>query len=275
MKRFRTPLTIALGLVAFFGIAEPLRSVSVSPMAVYIDHRTRSGELTLFNPGTRTEEIRIDFAFGYPQTDENGAVFVPITEEAPAGEPSALSWLSAFPQRLRLEPGQRQVVRILARPPADLSPGEYWARARVHSSGGQPSIERREGEVGMQIELNTVIVVAVNYRNGEMSTGVVVDEARARFVGDSIVYEVQASRTGNAAFLGRLLIETIDYEGRVLASAEEVLPVYRTMRRRIAFPRPAEGFPTRARYTIDTERDDLPPGGVIPTEPVVREVFIR
>ena len=127
----------------------------------------------------------------------------------------------------------------------------------------------------MQIELNTVIVVAVNYRNGEMSTGVVVDEARARFVGDSIVYEVQASRTGNAAFLGRLLIETIDYEGRVLASAEEVLPVYRTMRRRIALPRPAEGFPTRARYTIDTERDDLPPGGVIPTEPVVREVFIR
>jgi hypothetical protein len=275
MKHQRTTLASVCALVAFLGFAAPLRSVSVTPMAVYIDHRSRSGELTLFNPGTRPEEIRVDFAFGYPQTNEDGAVFVPVMDEAPPGEPSALSWLSAFPQRLRLEPGQRQVVRILARPPSDLSPGEYWARIRVHSSGGQPPLEANQGDVGMRIELNTVVVVAVNYRNGPVETGVTVEDARARIVGDSIIHEVHVSRTGNAAFLGRLLIEMLDHEGRVLVSTEEVLPVYRTMRRRIGLPRPSEGFPTRARYTIDTERDDLPPGGVIPTEPVVREVYIR
>jgi hypothetical protein len=275
MKPHRTAIAGAVALVASLILAEPLKSVSVTPMAVYIDHRTRSGELTLYNPGTRTEEIRVDFAFGYPQTDDRGAVIVPISEEAPPGEPSAVGWLNAFPQRLRLEPGQRQVVRILARPPVDLPVGEYWARARVHSTGGQAPLEARQGEVGMQIELATVIVLAVNYRNGPVTTGVSANAAPARFVGDSIVHEIQVSRTGNAAFLGRLLIEIIGDEGDVLSTVEEVLPVYRTMARRIAVPRPEKGYPTRARYTIDTERDDLPAGGVIPTEPVVREVFIR
>jgi hypothetical protein len=119
------------------------------------------------------------------------------------------------------------------------------------------------------------VVIAVNYRNGEVSTGVEIERSSAREVGDSLALEVRASRRGNAAFLGRLLIEIIGDEGDVLSSTEEVLPVYRTMHRRITLPRPASGYPTRVRYTIDTERDDLPPGGVIPTDPAVREVYIR
>jgi P pilus assembly chaperone PapD len=267
---------ISLGVVVLsFLFAIPLKSVSVSPMAVYIDHRTRSGELTLFNPGTTPEEIRIDFAFGYPQTDESGRVVVKLSEEAPDSEPSAVPWLSAFPQRLRLQPGQRQTVRFLARPPADLPEGEYWARARIHAESGQPPLESRQENVGVQITLNTVVVVAVNYRNGEMSTGVVMDASDAWSRNDTTFHEVHVERTGNAAFLGRLLIELLGENGDVLDAAEEVLPVYRSMDRRFIMPPVDNGVPVRVRYTVDTERDDLPPGGVIPAERVVREVTIR
>lgn len=271
----RTARSSATCLVLLIAFATPLQSVSVSPLAVYLDHRSRSGQLTLFNPGTRPEEIRIDFAFGYPRTDEKGLVTVPLSETAPPGEPSAVPWLSAFPQRLRLQPGQQQTVRILARPPADLPEGEYWARARIHAEGGQPPLESREGDVGIQIALNTVVVVAVNYRNGSMQTGVTMHEADAWARNDTTFHEVRVERTGNAAFLGRLLIELLDERGEVLDAAEEVLPVYREMHRRFMMPPVDEGVPVRVRYTVDTNRDDLPPGGVLPAEPIVREIPIR
>jgi hypothetical protein len=253
----------------------PLKSVSVAPMAVYIDHRGRSGEITLFNPGSRVEEIRVDFAFGYPQTDASGKVVVPLSEVAPEGEPSAVPWLSAFPQRLRLQPGQRQTVRILARPPAGLPEGEYWARARIHAEGGQPPLESRIDGVGVQIDLNTMVVIAVNYRNGAVNTGVVVDEPDAFLRNDTTFHEIRVERTGNAAFLGRMLIEVLDDDGVVLGEAEEVLPVYRVMHRRFITPPVEGGVPTKVRYTIDTNRDDLPRGGVLPAEPIVREIPIR
>jgi hypothetical protein len=40
------------------------RAVTVSPNALFIDSRTRSGVLTLYNPGTTAEEIEITFSFG-------------------------------------------------------------------------------------------------------------------------------------------------------------------------------------------------------------------
>jgi hypothetical protein len=269
----RVLLMVAVALAVAVG---PLFSVSVSPMAVYLSDRERTGTMTLYNPGSRPEEIEIEFAFGYPQTDADGNIQVPLSPEAPAGEPSAVPWLSAFPRRLVLQPGQRQVVRVLARPPADLADGEYWARALVRSRGGQEPIEARQGDVGIQIDVETLIVVAVNYRNGEMTTGLDVRDAGAASVSDSTIARITLERTGNAAFLGRLLVEALDERGDVIVSSEQVVAVYRTLSPRIAIPTPANGpRPVTVRYTLDTERSDLPPGGALPMERVVHEAPVR
>ena len=90
------------------------------------------------------EEIDIAFAFGYPQSDSVGNVTVPFTDSVPAGEPGAVPWLRAFPRRLVLQPGQQQVVRILAQPPENLPDGEYWGRVMVASIGGQPPIQQQQ-----------------------------------------------------------------------------------------------------------------------------------
>jgi hypothetical protein len=171
-----------------------------------------------------------------------------------------------------LQPGQRQVVRIVARPPPGLEEGEYWGRALVHSKGGVPPIEAGRQGVDVKIDVETVVVVAVNYRNGEVSTGLEVSSAVAALVPDSTVATIDLARTGNAAFLGRLLVEALDDQGTVLGEREEVLAVYRTLRRRVAIPVSSGAVPARVRYTMDTHRDDLPDRGVIPTEPVVFEI---
>lgn len=260
--------------MGIFVLLSTLRAaaVSVSPVALYIDDRTRTGALTLYNPGTRPEEIRLEFGFGYPVSDEEGNITVPVVAEAPEGEPSALPWLRAFPSRLILEPGQRQVVRVMVQPPAELPDGEYWARVLVRSRGGQPPIEEQRGGVAVQIDVETVVVVALSYRNGEVSTGIEVAEAAATLSGDTVSATIDLHRTGNAAFLGRMRAEVLDEQGRTLAAHEEVLAVYRDMLRRFSVGVPQGSVAHRVRFTIDTQRDDLPPGGALPAEPVVVEV---
>lgn len=239
------------------------RAVTVSPNALFIDSRTRSGVLTLYNPGTTAEEIEITFAFGYPRSDLAGAISVALADSAPAGEPSVLGFVRAFPRRLRLEPGQRQTVRILMQPPAGLAEGEYWGRVLIHSRGGRPPVEQQQGGIHMQIDLETVIVGAVNYRNGAVKTGVTVDSARAATVaaGDSVRVVADLRRLGNAAYLGHLTLELVGADGRVIGSAEEDLAVYRTLRKveSIAVPPHTSLAGASIRYRFTTERPDIDP----------------
>ncbi|HEU4453013.1 MAG TPA: FAD-dependent oxidoreductase, partial [Longimicrobium sp.] len=193
LRTRRSPRLAALllsVLAALAGTAREAAAVSVSPTALYIDSRTRTGILTLYNPGSLPEEVTLDFAYGFPQADSAGNVSVPLTREPAAGEPSALGWMRAFPRRLLLQPGQRQVVRVMVEPPADLPDGEYWARLVISSRGGQPPIEQTQGEVRLQLNVTTSLVIAANYRKGDVRTGVRLATAEARRDGGDVVLEL-------------------------------------------------------------------------------------
>lgn len=246
-------------------------AVAVSPNALYIDHRTRSGTLTLFNPGSLPEEITLSFAYGYPRSDAEGRITVPLDSVAPAGEPSVLPWVRAFPRRLRLEPGQRQVVRILVSPPAGLAPGEYWGRIRIHSTGGQPPIEQTvDGNVRTSVSVAMEIVAPVNYRNGDVRTGVRVRQKAVRATPEGAELTLDLEREGNAAFIGRVRAQLVAPDGRVVAEAEDGVAVYRDLRKVLLVPlpeaRPLRGY--RVSFTLDTERPDLPPESVLSAPPV-------
>jgi P pilus assembly chaperone PapD len=267
-------LLAALALLA--GTAAPAHAVSVSPTALYIDSRTRTGVLTLYNPGTLPEEITVDFAYGYPQSDSAGNVSVATTREPAAGEPSAMAWMRAFPRRLLLQPGQRQVVRVLVEPPGDLADGEYWARVLISSRGGQPPIEQTQGDVRLQLNVQTTLVMAANYRKGDLRTGVEVTAASAGRTADGVQLQVDLSRSGNAAFLGRMRAELLDARENVVATLYDDVAVYRTMRRRLTFAVPASAAGAlTVRIHIDTEREDLPPGGALPAPPIDQRIPVQ
>ncbi len=264
--------TLAAALALLACAAGRAHAVSVSPTALYIDSRTRTAVLTLYNPGSLPEEITIDFAYGYPQADSAGNVSVPTTRTPPAGEPSAMAWLRAFPRRLLLQPGQRQIVRVLVEPPANLAEGEYWARILVSSRGGQPPIEQTQGDVRLQLNVTTTLVMAANYRKGDLRTGVAVTASEARRTADGVRLQVDLTRTGNAAYLGRMRAEQLDTRGTVLATLNDDVAVYRGMRRRLTFAVPAGATPASVRIHLDTEREDLPPGGALPAAPVDQRI---
>ena len=270
----RIALLVALLLA---GLATRAAAVTVSPSALFIDSRSRTGTLTLYNGGILPEEVEVSFAFGYPVSDSVGTINVELRDTASSGEPSIVPWLRAFPRRLVLQPGQRQVLRVLVQPPADLAEGEYWGRVLVRARGGQPPIEQTNGDVRVQLNVETVIATALMFRKGAVQTGITVQDARAETTPQGVQLTVDVARQGTAAYLGRVRAQLVAPDGRVQAEVEDAVAVYRTLRRRFVFPAPDGGLRPgyTVRYTFDTERPDLPAAGPVRAAPVAGAVAVR
>lgn len=245
-------------------------AILVAPHALFIDHRTRSAQLFLVNPGVVPEEVTIDLRYGYPDTDSTGNVYVRLFDSIPPGAPAATAWLRAFPRRVVVQPNERQTVRILASPPADLGDGEYWSRLLVTArqvEGITPGADTTV-RAGVAVEVRTVL--SVTYRKGSVRTSVERSEFRPSLTRDTLTVWVGLRRGGNAAYLGTLVISVVDLAGRVRARWDTPLAVYHDLRRRFVFPletalEPGSYF---VRMRLTTQRDDLDQRNILPAPAV-------
>jgi P pilus assembly chaperone PapD len=275
MLRLASAGALAAALIAL--PTAPAGAVTVSPTAVYISAKSPSALLTLINTGSRAEEIELSIGFGYPVSDSLGVLRVDIVDTAATGEPSLTSYLRVFPRRLVLQPGQRQVVRVMVTMPPGAGDGEYWGRVLVKSRGGEPPIEQAQGDVKMQLSLETTFATAVFYHKGDVKTGITVPAVSAKPLRDGAELTIDLKREGNSAFLGRVHADLVDASGKTVAEVEDVVAVYRALRRRFEIrstaPIPAGAYSVR--YVVDTERPDLPSQGPIKAVAVRGTVEVR
>jgi len=261
-------------LAALFLILPALaeaQGVVVAPHAVYIDHATRSGSLSLYNPGEEPVEVTLSFGFGIPVTDSAGTIRIELLDVAPAGEPAATAWLQAYPRRVSIPPQQRQTIRLLATPPAQLPDGEYWARLVVEARGGTVPVSGAPDSGAIRVGLNLIVrtVIAVVYRKGVLTTGVTLAPITASHEGDSVAVRVPLTRTGTAAYLGTARAQVIDARGQVAGQTERSIAVYHVLDPRLDVP--VDSLPPgryKVRVEVTTTRADLPPGIPLPAPPV-------
>src|SRR5260370_31289531 len=135
----------------------------VATLAVFIDHRLRSGSVLVYTPGAEPVEVTISTIFGYPVTDSTGAITLRTVDAPDSTLPSALAWIQAFPRRLTVAPRERQTVRLLARPPAGLADGEYWLRMVIAAQAGRVPIsgvtDTTAVPLGLTLEVGTILAV--------------------------------------------------------------------------------------------------------------------
>ena len=270
-------LKVAAGVVLLAALAPAIiEAVYVAPTAVFMDDRADAAQVTIGNSGDTPEEATVELKFGFPDADSAGTPFVRIVDDPGPGYPSAADWIRAYPQRVRLAPRSQQVVRLLARPPADLPDGEYWTRLIVTGRGA--SIPVQGADSGLRAGVNLVIrlVASVTYRKGKASTGVAVRDLGAEAEGDSLTVWAHLERLGNAAFLGTADVEVVAGPDSVVRRWSSALAVYVPMRRRFAFPLDslAPGD-YRIRLRLRTERPDLPADRVLQAPTVTDSVAVR
>lgn len=273
-------MRLRAALVALLALVAPAASIAaqgvlVAPQGVAIDHRVRSGSFEVYNPGTERVEVAVATIFGYPVSDSTGRTTL-LTLDAPdSTAPSAAKWITAYPRRLVLGPGERQTIRLFARPPQALADGEYWTRVVVaaRKAGGGDAAADTVVRAGIALEVRTII--AAWYRKGSLATGLAVDSVpAARVAGDSIIVRPWLRRTGSAAYIGTLNAALVDSSGRTVAKVKQQLAVYTALSPRLALGAPARLAPGRyvVRLDINDDREDLRREQRVPAPPVSRTI---
>ena len=261
--------SLAAAAAAALLAAAPLASTSlhaqgvlVAPQGIVIDHRTRSGSFELYNPGTEAAEVTISTLFGYPVSDSTGRTTLATFDAPDSTQPSAASWVQAYPRRLTLRPSERQTVRLFAKPPANLPDGEYWTRLVVTAKGAPVAVgglgDSAAVKAGLSLEVRTV--VAAWYRKGAVQTAIKMSDAKAALLpgGDSLEVRLRFQRQGNAAYIGTARGSLVDSAGKEVGAFRSQLAVYYDLAPRYTIP---VGALPPGRYTLrlqaDVERDDL------------------
>ncbi|HXV86946.1 MAG TPA: hypothetical protein VD793_09615 [Gemmatimonadales bacterium] len=250
-----------------------IEAIFVSPTAVFMTHRSPSAQVTVGNTGDRPEEAEIELQFGFPDTDSTGTPFVRLIEFPGPQFPSAAAWIRPFPRRVRLEPGDRQVVRLLATPPADLPDGEYWSRMIVTGRGASLPIVSTDSAVQAGVSLEIRLVTSIVFRKGTVTTGITVSDLTAEPTGDSLVVWARFTRLGTGAYLGTATFEAVNAGGVTERSWPSVMAVYYPQHRR--FNLPLGGLAAgqyRLRLTLTSERSDLDRGQALPAPTVTDSV---
>jgi P pilus assembly chaperone PapD len=274
-------LTIGALLVALvFPVPALAQGVLVAPHSVVMDHRTRSGSLSLYNPGDDPAEVTLSTFFGYPVTDSAGEFELKTVERPDPSMPSAAGWIEAFPKRMVLQPKERQTVRLLARPPARLADGEYWARLMVAAKGGTVPVGGVDSASGVTVGLNLEVrtVLPLQYRKGAVATSVRLSRLAVGVDRDSLVVRMRLDRMGTAAFIGTVRGALADSSGATVATFMSPLAVYFDMEPRLTAALPGGRLAPgryRLRVEITTERADLAPEVLLPARPVRDSLEIR
>jgi len=138
----------------------------LTPGTLVLDSKTRSGEITVGNPGDTVSTYRVDDSAFIQAPDGQLSA-----NQDPKPAFGAQDMLRVGPRRFVLASGEGQTVRVAARVPVGLAPGEYRAHFSVTNVAEQkPRIEiARAGpnpsSIAIAIPLNVAFGVRVLLRH--------------------------------------------------------------------------------------------------------------
>jgi len=163
-------------LLAMFVFSDTaLANLLISPTRVAFSDRERVQSITLINSGNETKSYRMGWE--EKRVDDNGN-YVMLTDEEKQSFPIASPYLRFTPRQVTLGPGERQVVKVLARRKANMPEQEYRSHLLFTALPIDRSNDNRSPSKGMLMKLNLLMSysVPVLLRNGEASIETQIEE---------------------------------------------------------------------------------------------------
>ena len=244
--------------------ASPFGGMAISPTRVVLDAGGRGASVTLYNSGGAPVTYRIDeVELGLDAQGNYRALAE--GEEAPW---AATPYLRYSPRQVTLEPGQRQSVRIIARAPRDLPPGELRSHLSISSiplvtpvedKPAAPAEPGEERTVAVTVGLDYRITIPVLLRTGQPSGGTVIESAVPDPAAESPALMVTLARVGLRSDYG--VLRAFDAAGAEigLLRGVAVLPPGRTRTVRL----PLQGDQPAMRLTYAEEDAGALKGAVL------------
>lgn len=232
-----------------------IAQVHIAPTGIYLSNNNTSGQITVHNSSDQPQELNIELLYGYPDTDENGEIYLKIYDQMPDGASSALEFTRIYPRHIILPPNEQQIIRFLVRPPSYLKPGEYWARPAISSTPLQQEEVEESGDktISTKFNLTQRTILSLNYRHGRVNTGINIEDIEASVNDESQVsLKVNIQRKGNAAYLGEAII-TVLQNGKEVHRQKHEIAVYRDQVRRFDLNKNLGPGSYQINLTLDSE----------------------
>lgn len=203
-RRFRLFRQSSIAILLFcLAVANADASILVAPTRITLEPGERVGQVTVMNNGGQPVTLRISFVNYHMRADGS---FVKADKPVP-GEHFADAFLQYAPRRIHLEPGEGQVVRVLARPPAG-APAEYRTHMQFQT---EPSTLPRQdtdqsggdkGEFSVKLIPLYGVSIPVIVRTGELTATTRIDGLSVRGSGSEPVATFRLHRKGNRSIYG-------------------------------------------------------------------------
>jgi len=264
----RFGLGMALILAGLVFPPASVTQIMVAPPLVLMDDANRVTHYLVQNVSNEPQEVSVSFRFGYPTTDEDGRARMEYDDEASAERFSIAESVRAFPRQFRLEPGQRQRVRIMLFGEREFEEGGHWARIVTSAVPVSPPVEAVAEGISAQITIRRNTVTALMFRRGNAVTGIEVGPLAAEALGGTLHLHADLRRGGNTPFLGRRIVILRDGTGQIVHEDRADLALYFDQRRRfdIALPEGLSGE-YEVELSFEAARADVPASALLPIEP--------
>lgn len=259
----------------FIGISNATAQVQVAPVALHLSDDNKTGRIVVRNSSDYPMELNMELLFGYPDTDQEGNVYLKVFDAIPETEPSATGWIRIYPRHLTLPPNQQQTIRFAARPPQNLPEGEYWARPAVAVKKGKTQKTRVNSGISTQINLIRRTILSLNYRHGKVHTGILIQDASATSADGKLNVYTDLKRKGNAAYLGHVDIRLYDTSGKLHRHIRQEIAVYYRQSRKFEIDtHNLSPGAYKVEVTLSTESRAAQNKSILPAPPVTKTAAV-
>lgn len=133
------------------------KTLMINPVRVVFEGRTRAASVYVSNTNKVPIKYRISLVT-LRKTSEGKLAFV---DNETKQDKFIQSMIRFSPRQATIEPGTRQVVKLMVRKPADLPEGEYQTRIRFMPLADPVDSSRPEDDAGSKPRLNIDLLVGV------------------------------------------------------------------------------------------------------------------
>lgn len=217
MRKIVGPLFAAYAFLAAPAAMSRSQSIMLSGTNIILSDSIRAGSITVGSGSGEFASFELSESAFIQQADGK------IVSSTQANVPnSAMPFLRVGPKRFTVEPGRGLEVRVAARPPANLAPGEYRAHFSVMNTGSQAgdpteSIKADLGEgISVVIPIRIARAVRVLYRHQVRPEGGRLGAVSRAVEGSDVVASFGVTRLGVTSLLAKTEVIARDAGGKEL-----------------------------------------------------------
>ena len=225
-------LLLKLSFLATVAHSEAL--LQILPTRVIMEGNDRSATLTLVNQGNEDSAYRMFFR--NIRMSDHGEFQILTDSDDVSEELFADSMLRFSPRRITIEGASKQTIRIVARKPKDLAPGEYRSHMVFRRLPNQQSILDSQASDNLTLSIQPIVEVTIPVivRHGELTASIELSNAELVQSETETLLRVSINREGNRSLYGNLNVEAVTAEGSRLPVAEaRGISVYYPNKKRI------------------------------------------